>query len=772
MPPATVRNLSDRRVPQYLAVYLGASWGLVQFIDFIGSRYGLSPRWTDLTLLAVGLLLPSVALYIYHHGRPGRDEWHPTEKLLIPLNVVLLAGVLTFVGAGSNLSAVMTRVSVTDEKGNTIEALVPNKAYRKRVAVFQFDAPSDTATSWLGFGVPFIVTEDLQQQNFVEIVPPTAMRDRMQKAGFADGAGVPLSLKRDITEELHVPYFVAGTVEKNGGQYVAKVQVYETRTARLLKETNLSAADVPALGDLVSAQLMKDLDIPVIADAAPDMPLTEVLTKNPAALRAYIGGIHAIVVREDWAAAAPLLEKAVQLDPTFASAHLNRFVVALTAGKPEQAQAAIQAALDHSYRMPQRTKEFARAYYYFVRQDHARAYAVLDMLAQLYPDDIQIHQQLAQINVIRDNKQAIIASFEKVLELDPTRLEVLQKLGDTYADLGDGDKALRYYRQYAAKSPDDPQGFRRIGNLQRRLGRHAEAKGSYEKALLVQPEDIDVLADLAILNCYLGDFDEAERKYEQAFAASKTPMERAKLHMQQAEFAKFRGEIATAVKHAEATAAEISKVQPSVFALITRIQMLSDAYPRVDALAAEQVLDEARTKLPAPFNMNLPVFEMVVYSLTDNARKLEPALAGVDALIKDKSFNYMKPIALRHRGHLHEMRDDCKTAIRWYEESSKLEPLEPRTDIGRCYRKLERRVDAEKELANVLRVQPANGEANYELGLLYKAAGDEPRARKHLQRALETWKGADRGFKPAQAARRELAQAGAAANDRARPPEL
>lgn len=757
MPPATIRNVTERRVPQYLAIYLGASWGLIQFIDFIGSRYGLSPRWTDLTLLAVALLLPSVALYIYHHGRPGRDEWQRSEKVFIPLNIVVLATVLVFVGAGTNLSAVTTRVRVTDEKGNTIEAMVPNKAYRKRVAMFQFDAPADTSSSWLGFGIPFIATEDLQQQNFIEVMNPAAIRERVRKKGFADGSGVPLSLKREIAEELHVPYFVAGSVEKSGAEYVARVQIYETKSAKLIKETSLRAATVPALGDLVSAQMLKDLDIPVLSDAAPDMPLTEVLTNNPAALRAYVDAVHAIMVKEDWAQAGPLLDRAVQLDPTFASAHMSRFVVALTAGKPDEAKAAIQATLDHSYRMPQRTKEFAKASYYFVQQDHTRAYAVLDMLAQLYPEDIQVHEQLAMINSIRDNKPAMLRSLETVLELDPTRVEVLQQLAGIYAGQGDGDKALEYLQKYAKAAPDDPQAFRRIGNLQRRLGRHADAKASYEKALIVQPQDMDVLADFAVVQYLSGDFVDAQRKFEQALASAKTPMDLVKLHLQQAEFAKFRGEYAKAITYHNSRLTELAKVQPSVIVMVTKLQSFADVYPPVDPAAAERMLDDARRNVPAPYNMNQPVFEMVVYSLLEDAARLETALAGTDALIQAKSFNYLKPVALQNRGHLHEIRGDCKTALRWYRESSKLDPLEPIPGVGRCYRKLGNRLEAEKELTKVLRLKPADGEINYELGLLYKAAGDRARAKQHFQRAAETWKNADPQYKPAQLAKQELA---------------
>src|SRR5687768_17771251 len=171
--PSTIRNLTERRVPQVLAIYLGAAFGVVQFVDFVGNRYLLPSVWTDLALLAMAVLLPSVMLYTYNHGRPGPDEWRKSEKIFIPVNLMLLIGLVGFVGAGESLGPTSHRITVKDEKGNSREAVVPNKAYRKRVALFMFDAASqDTSITWLQYGVPLLVTEDLSQQNFIEAWHP------------------------------------------------------------------------------------------------------------------------------------------------------------------------------------------------------------------------------------------------------------------------------------------------------------------------------------------------------------------------------------------------------------------------------------------------------------------------------------------------------------------------------------------------------------------------------------------------------------------------
>ena len=117
MASAVIQDLLQRRTPQYIALYLGASWGVVQFMAFLEDRYLLSPHLTNLVLLLVTLLLPSVALFAYLHGRPGRDRWGKLEKVGIPVNVALTLIVLFVVFSGKELGAVTTTVTVEDEPG-------------------------------------------------------------------------------------------------------------------------------------------------------------------------------------------------------------------------------------------------------------------------------------------------------------------------------------------------------------------------------------------------------------------------------------------------------------------------------------------------------------------------------------------------------------------------------------------------------------------------------------------------------------------------------
>ncbi len=90
------KNLINRRVPQIMGIYLAASWGIVQFVEWIVNRYLLSPNLTDLALVILLSLIPSSLIVAYYHGRPGRDRWKKTEKVGIPFNIAITIFLVLF----------------------------------------------------------------------------------------------------------------------------------------------------------------------------------------------------------------------------------------------------------------------------------------------------------------------------------------------------------------------------------------------------------------------------------------------------------------------------------------------------------------------------------------------------------------------------------------------------------------------------------------------------------------------------------------------------
>lgn len=117
-----IAQLMQRRVPQFLGLYLGSGWVLLEFSDWVVERYLLSPYWVDLVLMVWLLLLPTVVIVAWFHGRPGPDPWTRGQRLFVGGNVVLAAGVMLSLATSRDLGAMTEKVTVMDETGATKNA--------------------------------------------------------------------------------------------------------------------------------------------------------------------------------------------------------------------------------------------------------------------------------------------------------------------------------------------------------------------------------------------------------------------------------------------------------------------------------------------------------------------------------------------------------------------------------------------------------------------------------------------------------------------------
>src|SRR5258708_10114826 len=96
------KNL-PRRLPRVLIPYVGASWGVVQFTDWLVNHYLLSGLLVDLCVFITILMLPTAILLAYYRGEPGATPWTRAEKIGVPLNLATAAVVLSLLFHGKEL---------------------------------------------------------------------------------------------------------------------------------------------------------------------------------------------------------------------------------------------------------------------------------------------------------------------------------------------------------------------------------------------------------------------------------------------------------------------------------------------------------------------------------------------------------------------------------------------------------------------------------------------------------------------------------------------
>ena len=704
-----VRNLVERRVPHSIALYMGVSWGCVQFTHFAVNEFLLSPHWTRVVLSTVLLFLPTVLMLAWFHGRPGRNRMTLTEKVGIPVNLIVAAVILALAFSGTDLGTAVTRVTVENEEGEIVERAIPKAEFRKRTAIFPFDIGPGLGENdaWMSLVASEALAFDLLPDDFFDPVGNESLVNHLLEAGFDEPRNVPLALKREAAEEHYAEFLVSGVLDRAGDLYEVTLSVHDVDGGSLIDEHRHEGADLLALIDELAVDLKATLDIPP-RDWIEDLPVRERLTADDAALEAFGRALRARFVDSDFGATRDHLRNATSMDATFACAQWRLGVALRDNNQPQEARAALRAALDHSYRLPER-----------------------------------------------------IQTLETLRELTPRNASHLKRLAAIHRQLGNTTEALATLGQYVKQFPEDYTGYTALAAVYRSAGEYGHARENLDRAMLMEPDSVDVVRALARVDLNVGRFTDARAGYERALSLARTPGERAAGHAGLRDYYGFRGEMTSAIDAMQARVAEMSTyVSPLLLAQSQgRDILIYISADRGDEALA--LVEDLKAQLQPPvatyhrphLDFHLAVELKDLPAARDAHQRM---LLAVDELGLETVAHLMDD-----RGRIEELASDHAAALVNYRDGMEREPSSGRQRaIGRILRALGRLDEAEAGLREALRLSPASPLSHLEMAHVLERKSDLPGAVEHLRAALRAWENADGNFQPARDAREKLAELG------------
>ncbi|MCH8300907.1 MAG: tetratricopeptide repeat protein [Candidatus Marinimicrobia bacterium] len=743
------------------------SWGIIQLLNWLVNEYVLSPYLPDFGLAASLSLMPTILMLTYFHGKAGLHPWTKVEKIGIPLNLVAAVVVMFVIFQGKDLGAATKTVIVEDEEGVKIERVIPKSEFRKKIALFFFDNESgDSTLNWLQYGLSEMLILDLIQDIFVEVRyayegSQSTFYMKMKKAGFAEGIGLPLTLKREIAHDLHLDYFIVGSFKEENDIFTIETVLYKTESGKPIADNAYEGTDVFELVDAISVKLKHDLEIPDrhIAEVT-DLPVSEMLTDSINAFRSYIAGKNAAIFDNDWNRSVEHMENAVRLDPTFSYAYFFLQEGYMLTNQGQKREEAFGPLMQHLYKLPERVRYLVKVVYYDFKEDPDKQFGVAKMMVDLYPDDIMGHQLLSMLYMIRGQRDEVVSELKRILELDPEQYEVLQQIGSIHKDKGEFEEALKYYKEYADHFPEDYKSFAAIGGLYKTLGNYEEAKSYYDKALIIEPTEVSVLITLADIQRRLGNFEGALKQYEAALIVSKIAQDSVSLYAAFESFYEEKGEINKALEYNDLRLAMTEKIAPPAAVLLQKLQSLGKYIKAGRDEVAFQTIGTLEAQLGPPFNMFVPLGYLDIYLELGDADNAEKAIVGVETLIQAFQLEILRPWVLHALGKIHEVRGEYEEAIVSYEKQRELEPTNTKINrgIGRCYRNIGELEKAKEYLNKALKIYPFEPLNNYEIALVYSEMGKREEALEYLRIALEVWKDADQAYKPAKRALDKLTE--------------
>ena len=642
------QEIKERRVLPAVGVYIGASWVLVEIIDRLAERYYLSPYITDAVFWGLYSLVPAVILIAWTHGRPGKDRATRAEKVGVPINVIATIGLLVTVFGNKDMSATADLVTLSNELGQQEAYYVPREGYRSHLAVFFFDNPAgDDELEWLQYGITELLTQDLQQNPFMQVTSPWqnpgfGLYSHMQKAGFESGLGLPVALKSEIARDSNKPFFVDGSLREVEDLYELEVNVWDSGDTSKLGSEVFSGWNLMGVVDEASIWVRETLEVPAARRGfAGDMPLAETYGESEQALKDYIAALNAIMIDNDWVRSNEYFDRALEVDPDLVMAWFMKGLNLWEQADVEGARAAINRARELDYRLPDRDKVLLKSIEYRMTGEQDKLEKLLRMQTQVQ-DNADAYQQLAQFLMLAGRLEESRDNFQKVLSKDRSSPDPFIKLAQIERALGNTAQAVEYANEYVAARPNDWKSHVLQGNLLVDSGELDTARASYLKAGLLEDPPVASNLKLAQLAIRQGTWSEARQYIDEARTLAATDHDAINIFEVEQLLEVRLGRIARAIELSQDQDIFNEQVLTPLDRLFRqKVPLIQYNLMLGNLDEAEAALQETNEQLQAPLNQFMAFMEAVLESERGNFEAAERAVQRGADVIEEFKADYM-----------------------------------------------------------------------------------------------------------------------------------
>ncbi|MCB0704174.1 MAG: tetratricopeptide repeat protein [Saprospiraceae bacterium] len=744
-----LEDLQDRRFFRFVISYLIGSWGLIQFMDWLVKRYALSSSLVDLLIVLLLSLLPSVILFTYYHGRPGKDKWSKVERIFIPTNIVFAGALLFFLFSGNKLQATSEKVILQDERGETIERFVPKSEFMSRISIFPIELDASLGDeNWLRHGVTQLLNYDLQQDNYIYAPTPSYLKTLYEIRNVDFEEDIPFSLKRKIAEDSFSDQFTTGTLRKEGNEYVLDISLYTCKDGKLVTSSSQRSNDLMTLVDKTTSALLEHLSLTETNGQTGleiDLPVASIFSANYEALEAFSIGYEQVFLGNQLEEGLKSLKKAVKLDPDFTLVYLYLSQAYLRNNLEADAKTAINKGMDGIESLPERVQFEIRYRYYRINKQNDKALALLEMWIQLYPSNYFPYS--AAMNTYVEQSKFEEAKKIGLIALEKGHgAEILVSLASISSLQGNLEEAISYYETFASRYPERASETSYLGTIYLRKGEVEKAEAHFQKLALLKPNDYQIIGRLAELEAFRANYEKVEQYYSEAFQKATSASDSAEIYLWQYTFYASTGECTKAIDAIEErwkilapikSPVELGTEKLSFNFIMTYLDGgFKDRYLAIQEKFFNTVPDQGGTfKCMSDLNFSIATRDS----------------AAVNAAMRSCEAHYLPIIGQNGismlRGYQEDINGNYEKSLEFFEsylEGLNLEDEWIRVSIvGEIYLRAGRFQEAIDMYSKALLTKPQNPIFHLSLAKAYYAENEIDKAKESLEKTLDLWRNAD-----------------------------
>ncbi len=315
----------------------------------------------------------------------------------------------------------------------------------------------------------------LNQSPFLNVLPDSKVAKTLKLMEKPPETRLTPDIARELCQRADSKAYIAGSIASLGSQYVLGLKVVNCQSGDPLAQEQVTVASkekvLDALGE-VASKLRGELGESLASVQKFNVPLDEATTSSLEALQAYTIGRKIRNAQGEEGAALPYLQRAIELDPNFASGYLT---------------------LGTSY---ENLGQTARAAEYFTKafqlKDHASEREKLSITSQYY------FYVTGQLDQAAQTEHEILVSY-------PRDGAEVNSLGIVYLAQGEIDKAADQFRECLRLMPEIAAGYVNLANALLGLQRLDDARQAIEQAHARKLDQFPLRNDLYAIYFLRGD---------------------------------------------------------------------------------------------------------------------------------------------------------------------------------------------------------------------------------------------------------------------------
>jgi tetratricopeptide (TPR) repeat protein len=369
------------------------------------------------------------------------------------------------------------------------------------------------------------LSSQLEQSPFLNLLSDERVAQTLALMAQAKDARLTRELAREVCQRTAGAATIEGSISSLGSQYVLGLRAVNCRNGDLLAQEQATASGkeqvLKALG-VAANKIREKLGESLASVQKFDAPPDNVTTPSLEALQTYSLGSRAQIVRTDYAAAIPLFQRAISLDPNFAMAYSRLGTNYSDLGQTARAAESTRKAYELRDRVSERERFYIVSHYeHFVTGNLEAARKAYELWAQTYPRDDIPAGNLGVIYISLGDYEKGLAACQESLKINPGSGIAYVNLVNTYVNLNRLDEATTTAQEAQAHNLDSPSIH--LYQYLVGFGQHDSAMMEREAAALVGKPGFE---DLMLYNesdtaAYAGQFAKARELTRRAVGSAK-----------------------------------------------------------------------------------------------------------------------------------------------------------------------------------------------------------------------------------------------------------